>query len=617
MRLLHMDGRHVWVMSSARAWRDDDREIVALIVVTHDVDAVVRAEQDRRDVEKLYRLIAENVNDVVLETVEGVIRWVSPSVTPVLGWKPDQLVGKPAWEFMHPDDVRPVQADAERVHAGLSASGRARALAADGSYRWFARTQRPVHGRDGTVTSHVTGLRDVHEQVLAELALRESEEHYRLLAESATHFTVRVDAQGVVSWASPSVHAVLGWSPEELVGTRGTDYLHPDQHELAPPARTHLREGRILAGKARFRRVDGSYLWVSQVVTPLFDDDGAYVGSISGFQDVEAQVRAEQALVASEERFRRVLASAPSGMAVASLDRRLVMVNGALCRLLDRDEEWLLAHTTLDVLHPDEVESVLALRARLDAGEVPEPSEVRVVTGSGRTVWVQLGAALLRDEEGAPSGIVLQLIDVTETRDAREALREMAEHDPLTGVLNRAPLEEGLSRLVSPGSVGDRAAAVLYVDVDGLREVNNTLGHAAGDLLLTTIVERIRSQLRADDLLSRVGGDEFVVVLPSVGSAADAKNVAEKLHDAVRPPITISGAVVLPTISIGIALSGQDRTARQIVDAADQALLQAKRDGKNRTAAEPDAAESDDDEDAVEADADVVESDESDGSDEG
>ena len=609
IRLLHKDGRHIWVTASARAWRDADGEIIALVIVTHDIDAMVRAEEERRDVEKLYRLIAENANDVVLETVDGTIRWVSPSVTPVLGWKPDQLVGRPAWEYMHPDDVQPVQADAERVHAGRAISGRARALAADGSYRWFARTQRPVHAADGTVVSHVTGLRDVHEQVLAELALQASEADYRMLAESSSHFTVRVDARGAVVWVSPSVESVLGWRPEQLLGTMGTHYLHPEQLPLAAPARAQLRDGSVLAGRARFRRADGSYLWVSQVVTPLFDDDGTYVGSVSGFQDVEAQVRAEQALVASEERFRRVLASAPAGMAVAGLDRRLVMVNAALCRLLERDEEWLLAHTTLDVIHPDEVESVLALRARLDAGEVPEPSEVRVITGSGRTLWVQLGAALLRDEEGAPSGIVLQLIDVTETRDAREALREMAEHDPLTGVLNRAPLEEGLSRLVSPGSVGDRVAAVLYVDVDGLREVNNTLGHAAGDLLLTTIVERIRSQLRADDLLSRVGGDEFVVVLPSVGSVADAKNVAQKLHDAVRPPMTISGAVVMPTISIGIALSGQERTARQIVDAADQSLLRAKRDGKNRTAAEPDPAEADDDpaEDAVEADADATE----------
>lgn len=589
IRLLHKDGRHIWVTASARAWRDADGEIIALVIVTHDIDAMVRAEEERRDVEKLYRLIAENANDVVLETVDGTIRWVSPSVTPVLGWKPDQLVGRPAWEYMHPDDVRPVQADAERVHAGLAISGRARALAADGSYRWFARTQRPVHAADGTVLSHVTGLRDIHDQVLAEQALQDSEAHFRMVAESATHFSVQVDAHGVVLWASPSVRTVLGWEPEDIVGTVGTDYLHPEQLSLATPAKDRLRGGQVLAGRARFRRADGSYVWVSQVVTPLFDDAGAYVGSVSGFQDAEAEVHAEQALAASEERFRQMMAAAPAGMAVAGLDRRLVVVNPALCRMLERDEEWLLQHTTLDVLHPEDLDTVIALRARLDAGETVDPCEVRVLTGSGGVVWVQLGTALLRGDEGEPSGVLVQLVDVSEMRANRERLRELAEHDSLTGVLNRAPLEASLTEIIGPGSVSDRPTAVLYVDVDGLREVNNTLGHGAGDLLLTTIVERVRSQLRADDLLSRVGGDEFVIVLPSVGSVGDAQLVAAKLHDAVREPVKVRDSWVTPTISIGIALSGGGRSAAQLVDAADQSLLRAKRDGKNRTATEQDA----------------------------
>ena len=588
IRLQHKDGRWIWALSTARAWRDDDGAIVALAIVTHDIDDVVRAEDERRDIEQLYRLLAENAGDVVLETVDGIIRWVSPSVTVVLGWKPDQLVGQPAWEYMHPDDVQPVQADAERVHTGRSVTGRARARGADGSYRWFARTQRPVRDAEGSVVSHVTGLRDVHEQVLAEIALRESEEYFRLMAESASHFTVRVDAQGRVVWASPSVRAVLGWTPEELLGTTGTDYLHPDQQALAPPARSRLRDGQVLAGRARFRRADGSYLWVSQVVTPLFDDGGVYTGSVSGFQDVEAEVRAEQALAASEERFRRALASAPAGMAVAGLDRRLVMVNAALCRLLERDEEWLLEHTTLDVLHPDDLETALALRARIDAGEDPEPSEVRVVTGSGRTVWVQLGAGLLRDEEGAPSGIVLQLVDITEARTARERLRDLAEHDQLTGALHRVPLEDALERLlVRPGRAG-RSPGVLYVDVDGLGTLNNTFGHPAGDQLLATVAARMKEALRVDDLLARFGGDEFVIVLPGTGSREDARHVAEKVREAVCESLDLEGHAIEPSISIGVAVARDGDTVKRLVKRADQALLVAKAGGKNRTADDAD-----------------------------
>ncbi|MFN8146262.1 MAG: PAS domain S-box protein [Candidatus Nanopelagicales bacterium] len=588
IRLLHKDGRHIWVTASARAWRDADGEIIALVIVTHDIDAMVRAEEERRDVEKLYRLIAENANDVVLETVDGTIRWVSPSVTPVLGWKPDQLVGRPAWEYMHPDDVRPVQADAERVHAGLAISGRARALAADGSYRWFARTQRPVHAADGTVLSHVTGLRDIHDQVLAEQALQDSEAHFRMVAESATHFSVQVDAHGVVLWASPSVRTVLGWEPEDIVGTVGTDYLHPEQQSLATPAKTRLRDGQVLAGRARFRRADGSYVWVSQVVTPLFDDAGAYVGSVSGFQDAEAEVHAEQALAASEERFRLVMAAAPAGMAVAGLDRRLLVVNPALCALLERDEEWLLAHTTLDVVHPDDLDTVLAVRSRLDAGDPVEPTEVRVLTGSDRTVWVQFGTAVLRDDQGEPNAVVVQLVDVTETRRVRERLRDLAEHDQLTGALHRSPLEDALELLLERAGSTGRAPGVLYVDVDGLGRMNNAYGHPAGDLLLTTVAARMRDELRVDDLLARFGGDEFVVVLPGVGSREDARHVAEKLRTAVCRDLDVEGHLVEPAISIGVALARPDDTVKRLLKRADQALYVAKAGGRNRTADDAD-----------------------------
>lgn len=585
IRLLHKDGREVWALSTARAWRDAEGAIVALAIVTHDIDDVVRAEEERRDVETLYRLLAENANDVVLETVDGVIRWVSPSVTPVLGWRPEQLVGRPAWEFMHPDDIKPVRDDAARVSAGLAMSGRTRALTADGAYRWMARTQRPVLAADGSVVSHATGLRDVHEQVRAEQAQRESEAHYRLLAEQAADFTLRTDADDVIRWVSPSVERVMGWRPEEVVGRTTLDFVDPGQRAAGLEGMALLRAGEIFSDRALVRRADGRYVWLSQVASPVLDENGDYAGHVGGYQDVDAAVRAQKALEASEERFRLAMTVAPAGMAITDLDRRLVTVNPALCRMLDRDEAWLLAHRMSDVLHPDDDGADLHLRAALLGGGEPSGStEMRLLAADGHEVWAQHGLVLLHDTDGEPTGFLSHLVDITESRAAREELERLATLDPLTGLLNRTALLERLSLMLAHPARGGLPPAVLFLDVDNLKRVNDSLGHRAGDTLITTVTSRARSALRADDLFARHGGDEFVAVLAGVTSYDDALLVADKVHATVSPPFEVKGETVRPTVSIGVAVARPGQTAEQLLEEADHAMFAAKRAGGHGTA---------------------------------
>ena len=285
--------------------------------MTHDVDAVVRAEQERRDVEKFYRLIAENVNDVVPR----------PSRESSAGSRPGDAraglearpasVGKPAWEFM--------RTRRRKAGAGRRRARARRASASVERERWpptaptagSLRTQRPVHGRDGT--GHLARDR------ASRRARAGADRYWRCASPRSTTAcspsrpptspsgSTRTASS---SWASPSLHAVLGWSPDDS-SVRG-HRLPPPRPARPRPASTGPTCARAGSSRAaRFRRADGSYLWVSwQVVTPLFDDDGVYVGERQRLPGRRGP-GARRAGAGREERFRRVLASAPAGMAVA------------------------------------------------------------------------------------------------------------------------------------------------------------------------------------------------------------------------------------------------------------------------------------------------------------
>ena len=584
VRMRSRDGSMRWTGTNARALRAPDGTVVGIVVVTRDIHDEVLAQQQRSELEQRYRLIAENAADLVLETVDGVFLWVSPSVTALLGWLPDDLVGHAAWEFIHPDDVNPVRQDASRVDAGQARSGRARVLHRDGGYRWFSRTMRPLLDDEGAVVAHVSGLRAIDDQVMAERALAESEQRFRTLAENSSHFALSIDADDRLEWISASVEEVLGWDPVDVVGESIWSYVHVDDRAGRDLVLTQLQAGLQVSARMRALTADGGSRWLSFVATPVLDPAGAYVGAVAGFQDVDDLVHAELGLASSERRFRTAMTAAPLGMALVDLDRRFVEVNPSLCSMLGREAEWFLNHRVPDVLSPDDDEDDLHRRAELLSGRTETVTgERRLVTADGRTLWVQHVIGLLRGDDGIPTGYVSQFLDITEARTSRETLRLLATHDPLTQLANRTELLHRLDRVRShQPRAGGGSAAVVYLDLDGLKQVNDTFGHATGDATLVEVAHRIRSAVRDDDVVARVGGDEFVVALASVRTYGDAETVVDKVLDAVAAPMQVRGHDLVVTLSAGIALAREGIASDDLLDLADQSLYDAKRRGGAR-----------------------------------
>jgi diguanylate cyclase (GGDEF)-like protein/PAS domain S-box-containing protein len=367
-----------------------------------------------------------------------------------------------------------------------------------------------------------------------------------------------VDADGTVLAANGEVGA-LGVG--ELVGRSLLDLL--DEPE---PVRAGLAAsgGGAWAAETVGRRADGVPFPLDVAGRPLGDGR-----SLLLLRDRNA----DGSLVSLAERhFEAAFESSPIGMALYDTDGRFVRVNEAMCQLLGRPQEQLIGIRDQELTHPADRDADLDAAARVLAGELATfQTEKRFVAPDGTPVWVIANLTFLRDHHGRPISWLGQFQDVTEHR-------RLAEHDPLTGLCNRRRFGDALEELLRHGARYGPAGSLLLFDLDGLKQVNDRFGHAAGDTVLLEVARAVQERTRETDVLARLGGDEFSILLPHRGEdgavplARDLAELVASLRFDFDPEARV-------TASIGIASLDPEAGADAVLTAADRALYEAKHAG--------------------------------------
>jgi diguanylate cyclase (GGDEF)-like protein/PAS domain S-box-containing protein len=373
---------------------------------------------------------------------------------------------------------------------------------------------------------------------------------------------------------------ISGWVPDVAVRDL-PDAWHPLDALFAP---LHAISGEVVGVLSVDLPADGRRPRTSQ--RELLEMFAAQAGVTIGNARLAEQLRVEhQRLQASEELFRLAFEAAGVGMAMVELTLdepgRLVQVNEALARLTGHPVHVLSTMVWADLLHPDD---------RADERAVLHPAladverrELRLAHADGRTVWVSATTAPVRT--GASDAVhgFTQVEDVTSRKLAELELTAAARRDPLTGLLNRTALLEGLGSALDRSRRSGRAGAVLFCDLDGFKGVNDSLGHEDGDLVLMAVAERLGAQVRTVDTAARIGGDEFVVVVEEV-DRDDLLQLVARIEQALAVPVTLRGRSLPPlTISIGIATLAPDSPdVETVLRQADEAMYAAKRAGRNR-----------------------------------
>jgi len=299
---------------------------------------------------------------------------------------------------------------------------------------------------------------------------------------------------------------------------------------------------------------------------------------------VRERNEAYQSVRDSEKRFRNILENAPIGMAVVSLEGKFTLVNHSLCELVGYEKDELEGMRFQDITFPDDLSADLSnIQQLLNGTSTSYQLEKRYLRKNGDIVWVQLTRFVQRDSGGSPLYFIVQIEDISERLRSQEQIKQLAYFDALTNLPNRRLLMDRLNHALAQAKRFKRSMAVMYLDLDNFKQINDTLGHDYGDELLKVVAERLLTCVRSVDTVCRQGGDEFIIALGEIANPQDSTIVAEKIIKAINQPVHIKGSMLQVTTSIGIAVYPGNSAAEaiELMKKADLAMYEVKKRGRN------------------------------------
>jgi diguanylate cyclase (GGDEF)-like protein/PAS domain S-box-containing protein len=471
----------------------------------------------------------------------------------------------------------------------------------DGQRKWISSRGEVEAWSGGEVASVRGTLREITERKGAEAELALSEARYRALIKATAKIVWSVTPQGAGMVALGEWQAFTGQSPEQELGFGWVNAIHPDDRQATMRAwHRALKDGTVFDVEHRLRRHDGVYRVMQARAVPVRDPAGEIVEWVGMHRDITELKKADDGRRRSEfsSMAELVIAGAPAAMFVTDATGLITYLNPAaeqllLCKnadivgrktalfLFDRAELADRAAKLGKELGREIPGGLAVLTARPRNG-IAETSEWQLRRGDGSRFDAQLSVSTLRYPSGEGAGLIFIATDISDRKRSAAHIFHLAHHDALTGLPTRRLLNQTLEALLHDRRANHGRLAVLAVDLDNFKSINDLHGHHAGDELIVHAARCLRGALRGSDMVARVGGDEFIVLLDHVQSQAAAERVARKLIEKLRAPIDIGGHHVTPTASIGISLfphSGE--TAELLLKNADSAMYQVKADGGN------------------------------------
>ncbi|HTP74707.1 MAG TPA: EAL domain-containing protein [Burkholderiaceae bacterium] len=415
----------------------------------------------------------------------------------------------------------------------------------------------------------------------AQGALRESEKRYADTIELAAIGISHVDDSGRYVQVNRALCELLGYTREELLGKTVKEISHPEDRDVADELRARLRAGEVdsFQVEKRYLHRNGSTVWAQLSVSVQRDAAGRALHDISITQDITARKLAEFAVQRSEQRFKSLVELSSDWYWELDAELRYTTFGGPG---MEEAAQWLLGHLAWELPGAENDVRWAELRARLERREAFRDIEYTYDDQHGQRRHISGSGEPLFDAEGRFSGYRGVSRDITGRKQAEERIQYLATHDSLTGLPNRVMFAELLSHVLAGSRRNQRRFAVLFIDLDRFKFINDSLGHEAGDALLREVARRVKESLRASDIVARLGGDEFVMLLQDLHGAEEAGAIARKLLSAVIKPIELNGQECRVTASIGISLFPDDAPDEaSLMTHADLAMYHAKEEGKN------------------------------------
>ncbi|MBI1351465.1 MAG: PAS domain S-box protein [Actinomycetales bacterium] len=556
-------------------------------------DVTDRYDDQRRllESEERFRLLAGASSDVVyLAGLDGRITWVAGTIARSLGWLPSDWIGHLPGDFIHPDDLERAgePSDSDPGAGATEAEAARRIRAADGTYRWMIVHREALFDSGHRLIGVSGSLKDVDQIVRARNDIAVAHDTLRAVLDNEVDphvlaVAVRDTSGSIVDFRYVDCNAAAasfeGRTRQSMIGRTFSEvYASYDEAvEDIDNCRHVVETGEpLLLNDDTTDSVDaqGRRIMVDLRIVSIGDDRVSYQ-----WRDVTDRYQSQQRLAQSEERF-RLLAEKMSDIVVLITNHMVEWVSPSSNRVLGWPEGKFVGQDPRAFVHPDDLPAIGAWM-QVDSGPLPR-TRFRMRDNEGQWRWMEVSGSVVTTPEERRVVIGGRIVDAEVA--ALGELERMAHHDHLTGLVNRHAVFEQLGRVIDGQSRSGTEMGVMFFDLDGFKEVNDDAGHAVGDLVLRTVAERVLQVVRGDDVVARIGGDEFLVVLKGLRGVEDALSVAHKVRKAVRQPIGIPGGFVRVSASIGVAMAEPGQSVDDLVAEADRAMYEAKRQGKDAVA---------------------------------
>ena len=544
-------------------------------------------EATRAWADKLSLAVEQNPAAIIITDTEGRIEYANDTFLECSGYSLNEVIGQT------PRIIRSGKTSTEvyqvlwaEITAGRIWRGDLQNRRRNGSLYWERALIAPIKDRDGKVTNYLGINEDITELHGALEQLRDSEGRFRSVLSTMAEGLAVLSAEGQYIFSNPVADTMFGWAAGGLAGLGpqdlGLERLRPDGSVCPPeeyPLNITMREGReVRDAILGLPQSNGEIHWIQANTCPLGAraSNGQYAVVLT-FSDITERRRAEEELKLAFE----VINHTSEGVMVTDAEHRIRSINPSLEKLLGVSSVEITGQPPQDYLIGLDGSLFQVVCETLES-EGCWQGEIRLKCQEGRLVPSWVAISVVRESNDRVKHYVSIFSDMTERKEAQERIEFLAHHDPLTGLPNRLLLRDRVEQAQAHAARVQSRIALMYLDLDRFKTINDSLGHPVGDVLLKEVVERLKSCVRDSDTISRQGGDEFIILLNDIRDSEAVSRVADKIHQRMAEPIVLENHLLTTSFSIGVALYPDDGgDFDSLLQKADTAMYHAKEAGRN------------------------------------
>ncbi|MCU1387013.1 MAG: diguanylate cyclase/phosphodiesterase with sensor(s) [Ilumatobacteraceae bacterium] len=576
--VVRRDGTTVPMLITNTPMHGDGGDVVAIIGSCVDLTEKNKGEIAQR---QLAAIVESSADAIFSLDTSGVVTTWNRGAQALFGYAPEEIIGKSV-THLAPDghheltQVREAML-AGSVHERLEVVRRRR----DGTLVDVLVTASAMKDEEGRVVGVSVIAQDIRRRLAAQRALQTSESRLADAQRRARIGSFDFDvAARELSW-SAEYQRILGVADGVVPTSQQLmAMVHADDADVvARTWRAAIDDGEAFDIEVRVVRVDGEHRWVRIRSAPELGENGSVVKVAGTMMDDTERVEADRIRRAAERRFESVFEQSDFGAAIVGLDGRPTRVNSAMCKILCRSEAELLDRRWVDFIHPDDIPLAQAMDDHARNRQESFADERRYIHPDGTVIWVSTNVSLVRDETGAADYFAVQFQEITDRKALEGELEHRALYDSLTGLPNRTLLSDRLAHGLRGTRRRGADLAVLFLDIDQFKVVNDSFGHSTGDALLVTAAERISQAIRPGDTVARFGGDEFVVACENV-SFGETELIATRILDQLGQPWCVDGQELRIRASVGIVIADEHSTPESLLRDSDAAMYRAKERGR-------------------------------------